>query len=721
MRGMIAWRPVSAAGLAFAVLFGATGAADAEAPATSPTNSYIPVKMTPVNLNTGGKVCVIGYSQQKPSLKVAGNTFVIPPLYLNGTAGNPSSVAWTAPSATTTIQALELGKDVTAIPVKPQTASTPQGYYINAGTLTFFYVASSSFNCASITYTYANAATGQVNTPYFPYPKALFEISTYPVDTSTNTQSSYYDAATIDTSNVDSFEIPTTVGVYSRSGGQSTGVAAFGNQLGSPLVNGKTVISGPNGTGSPSPFVTWLSQQNSASVVAAPFASLALTTAINNYPMIQSPTDYLNAKCLQVSSGFVPNIPSCTLNGQLAHWIDPLNSYFDQELAAFFRDVSYTDTNTKQTSLLSIMGDASGSIASGAWTVRGRTYCPLYLIKDSSSLLFGFGSNSMVLCNPVGQVQTLVYDSAGQYPSVTSTVLPPKSTSNPQPAAVATIAVTAPQCAQASGLVGLNLGQPETGYVVNIASVSCGSSSNTITANVVNPPAAGAATSSTQSYCTALPCNSPNPSFKTWVLSNIPWAPGLNWAETASQMVFGNDGVFAAFQPVMYAANKDLQIVAASLARNVVMALNRGIAHCNNVTMNAAAPPPHCHGVAALASSQMVAGAGTASDAYWSNQANWYPTGARQNYYAQYLHTMQLGGKPATSIFLPPSSVGMNVASSLQDIQMGMAYGFGYDENPAYLLSKKVPTVPSKLDPIPTLWWTYHPVIDLQIFIGNLN
>src|SRR5262249_41896496 len=187
---------------------------------------------------------------------------------------------------------------------------------------------------------------------------------------------------------------------------------------------------------------------------------------------------------------------------------------------------------------------------------------------------------------------------------------------------------------------------------------------------------------------------------------------GLNWFETASQMVFANDG---AFNPWIAAyLSGDLQTVALSIARNIVAAFSRGIANCNNVTMASGQPPSFCANV--TKSSAIIPMAASASDAYWSNEANWYPANGVQDYYAQYLHTARLdrqgnivpGPCPPAGCFntflIPNNAIPNGIANSNQGIPMGMAYGFGYDENPVYVSGPV--QVPSKLDPIPTAYGT---------------
>jgi|SRR5271165_1376979 len=98
---------------------------------------------------------------------------------------------------------------------------------------------------------------------------------------------------------------------------------------------------------------------------------------------------------------------------------------------------------------------------------------------------------------------------------------------------------------------------------------------------------------------------------------------------------------------------------------------------------------------------------------YWSNESNWYPAGGVQNYYAQYLHTFQLSNY---NIFREPNNLIGPASNSNQGYVIGMAYGYGFDENPVYTVSPPA-NVPTKLDPIPPSWFATPPVI-VTVTIG---
>jgi hypothetical protein len=84
-----------------------------------------------------------------------------------------------------------------------------------------------------------------------------------------------------------------------------------------------------------------------------------------------------------------------------------------------------------------------------------------------------------------------------------------------------------------------------------------------------------------------------------WSFTNINPKYGLNMWESASQMVFANDGAFITWAASYLSG--DLQTVAESVQRNIVEAFSRGIANCNNVTMGLGFPnrPGFCLKVSA--------------------------------------------------------------------------------------------------------------------------
>jgi hypothetical protein len=156
-----------------------------------------------------------------------------------------------------------------------------------------------------------------------------------------------------------------------------------------------------------------------------------------------------------------------------------------------------------------------------------------------------------------------------------------------------------------------------------------------------------------------------------------------------------------------------LQTVAKSIGRNIVQAFSHGIEDCNNVTMQKNVTQ-NCRRAKRLAENAYVSGAYKASDAYWQNQANWFPARGTQNYYAQFLHTARMDSNGAivasggTNIFKLPNGLSSAIAESNQGAPMAMAYGYAYDETVLYLSDNAQPSasavVPSKLDPIPAGW-----------------
>jgi hypothetical protein len=165
-----------------------------------------------------------------------------------------------------------------------------------------------------------------------------------------------------------------------------------------------------------------------------------------------------------------------------------------------------------------------------------------------------------------------------------------------------------------------------------------------------------------------------------------PLAP--NSSLSAGYQVFANDGVFNDTSTnVMIKQNSATgptpAQVALGLQRDIVSALNRGVAlNAPSGTTNRSAGD---------------------TSYYWAVETNWYPytTGDTdpthvQNDFSLFMHTAAVGGTP---VFTQPSGA----VATPQNLTMGMAYGFAYDENPVHASPStgNQPTVPSKFDPAP--------------------
>jgi hypothetical protein len=231
--------------------------------------------------------------------------------------------------------------------------------------------------------------------------------------------------------------------------------------------------------------------------------------------------------------------------------------------------------------------------------------------------------------------------------------------------------------------------------------------------------------------------------------------------ESAGQMVFGGDGAFSSWMS-LYITDQYFSSIAGSVARNINEALNRGIAKCNNLSMRS--PPAACQNMKPSALTGFTPPAGCTlsaptpqfcpSDAWWSNEHNWYQAGGGvQNYYSQYLHTGQLAGNylnssACTNYTIPPTPGVQNTAvnqcanmllppnfylaqppsgcyaggvvttptgfsPSAQNVPMGTAYGFAFDENPDYLAAQPRKCRPNSTlcPPVggssrPSAWWS---------------
>lgn len=638
------------------------------AAANTVVENYVPASVALATLS-GGTVCAIGSSK--------GDTSTTPPIpaYYLASDGKDQGVWKQITGSTKSITALEVGTDITAVQTTPASEMT-----LKSAAIRFFVIpaATNNFPCSSISYAVTDTDTGDLAVTPYPYPQALFEFTAWMRTSKQNGTTTDEYVLTIDTSNVDSFEMPIQMSVTKGN----TTLALLGNPD-TPNAARTTLITGPDGSGgAQSPFVTWLGAQPNEVANPGAFANLALSSAAGSterypYALLQSPKDYLFATCINTGG---ENIPAgCTTNNALLHWSDPLNSYFETALSTFFSDAYADSTNP-----LLVMGDASGSIPQGPWQVASNTAnCPVYLKPDGHSLEFKLQDKqldkSFVLCNPVGQLVTM----------------------NGQPgsfdASSGRLTLTQAEYKAYNGkYIGWILGQPETGFIGTVAGYGGANGAYYVSLKDVKSGAL------------------PNPSYPIWAFTNVKSGLGLNIFETASEMVFANDGAFAAWQP-QYITNGDLKTVALSVARNMIAAFSRGVALCNNVTMAASTPPSVCKGMTKVSIKADVSSteAQNASDAYWANEANWFPAGGPQDYYTQYIHTAQIDaqGRIATELpcsdcaniaLVPNNSIDNGVADSLQGVPMGMGYAFGYDENPTYVSDPS--QVPSKLDPIPPGW-----------------
>lgn len=681
--------------------------------ANATTYNYIPAKISFSNLSSagGGKVCVIGTSLQQ----VGGNGVpAVSPYFL--TTNKQKQGVWSlVGAAQKSVSAFELGTDIVGVTPSPSGAQP----YINAATIRFYVIKkSSTVQCSDIQYTYSNTATGDLNLAYYPYPFALLEMSAYPkanLPKSGDTSN----VLTIDTSNVDDFQIPLLM-QFSKSG---TVLGQIGNPASPVIASRKTMISGPADTGgAKSPFVTWLRGQPGYAAGPKLFEVLALSSVGWNsaapasstagsfpYAMIKAPTGYLSYKCLQVPPANWTVPAGCGTNGLLINAAAPLGGFYDAEIATFFKN-AYQATGAGSPAL-TVMGDADADapIAQLPWTVVSNTAsCPVYLKPDKQSLQFKSSYKTpIILCNPVGQVVSLGAAPIA-YTQTQDTV---------GKISTAQLQITQAQFTKFKSKVGYNLGQPESGWIGNITGFTQSGGKYYINLNVVGTPIAPAA----QRLCTVTApsgnqpnCPQANTTFKTWLFTNIQRGSSIDPFESPTQMVFGNDGVFSSW---LYYTNPSLMKVTQSIERNIVWAFAHGVANCNNVTMSTAKlRPAYCAKVARLSAASYNTGAFGASDAYWSNEKNWFPAGGTQNYYAQYLHTARLADATGAvvpgacsgscfNIFAPPNRSIGKPANSNQGVPMGMAYGFGYDENPDYLTAP-IAQVPSKLDPIPSAWGT---------------
>jgi len=150
--------------------------------------------------------------------------------------------------------------------------------------------------------------------------------------------------------------------------------------------------------------------------------------------------------------------------------------------------------------------------------------------------------------------------------------------------------------------------------------------------------------------------------------------------ESAGEMVFANDGVFA--DASGNAVVSGPVYVALGLQRDIVSALNRGVALRGGTT-----------------------GKKGSNSRYWGLETKWYPKGQVYNVFSRFMHTARIGGQRVS--LLPNGTLGRPVRDA-QGAFMGMSYGFGFDESPVHSKPTspppgpgRQPNVPSKFDPTP--------------------
>lgn len=142
---------------------------------------------------------------------------------------------------------------------------------------------------------------------------------------------------------------------------------------------------------------------------------------------------------------------------------------------------------------------------------------------------------------------------------------------------------------------------------------------------------------------------------------------------SSGDQVFGNWGVFGG---TLTGSNGSLGLgtTGADIGNILVTALNRGVSGLTS-TYNSAQDPQ-------------------TTDSYqWAQETSWYPASATRNEYALYLHTRTLpNSNPNAPLFFRPTPAASSAGGTSP---MGMAYGFGFDENPAPSYSG-APQVPSE-------------------------
>jgi hypothetical protein len=670
----------------------------------SGTYNFIPATFSLVNLN-GGTVCVSG-AAPKPI-----------PYYLSP-AGPAGTLGWSSTPNQNYYQVGSLAGQYSMV------QTSPGGAYASpiASARLMLYVFPGAASCSSI--------------PPSTIPFALFEYTTASVPNIPNPGDTAWTVVP-DVSNVDNFQALSMFEIFDTKNNDNI-IAQLGNSVYSSHVAITTAVNNPNVSAPPGvqwPFKTWLG--NAPGSVATTFGVLAVP-ADGAAAMVEASKDYV-AAC--------NNSASC-----LSFSTTNINYYFDTEASTFFATAFNPGGSWRA---LEVVGDGVPPISQQVWSVDSQTKdCPVYVNGDGHSLEFSAPGYTFILCNPVGSVVPFAGTVSCYSCPITSTGPTQTFQLNVTPSNGFNLSIHNNwYFGQPAGLtVSTNPSIAAISSTAMITNAACGGGAGYCISFMVNCPLSSSTYTCPQPSTTA-----PG---STWAFSNIqplanPQAGAIKIWETASEMIFANDGAFInwfEFYPGAYTPGPPpvlmpQYVVAQSVGRNIVQAFTRGIALCNNTLMNLPSPftpPSQCKNVVPVnLQPPLPPGCNVTtpfpldcpSNAYWANENNWYPQGGTEDYYSAFLHLAQLNGnsiaayQPCNNYVPGQPSTGLNVCSNMflppnlyvsnspcstgyagfarnpNGVLMAMVYGSGLDENPTYLPANSFANVPSKLDPIPTCWF----------------
>ena len=222
------------------------------------TPSYVPATISLQDSSGAALVCVIGSSKgaspANPPGAPAAYYLVQPEVTAPapGTLGGSGSAIaqWIPAAASNTVVAIQIGgtNGITGFAASP--IAQP---YINSANLSIYVIKTlptPGYSCANIKYTMDNL--GNFTRPKVNYPSGLFEETVW----QTSVNSVLSPVITLDTSNVDNFQIPLAISI--NQGVKVLGI--LGNRVVSPTFTRQTMITGPNDAGGAnSPLATTLS------------------------------------------------------------------------------------------------------------------------------------------------------------------------------------------------------------------------------------------------------------------------------------------------------------------------------------------------------------------------------------------------------------------------------------------------------------------------------
>ena len=617
------------------------------------------------NLPSGYTICAQGFaSYTAPNGPVPGGNFMV--LSLNGSSNEASFV-----TTSTLTPSPQQGDALPVFSVTPGTTrlniTTNSGTAPILGARVYYYVVQAN-SCFPYLYYQSVGNQGSVANNFPPGGAYVFSEIT--------STSDLQGGQTFDLSMVDSFSLPANAVIQSTTAsyttvGQTDVTSASAQNLVAIRSDFASAMSGLGARGQP-----YLSLLSSAFITQPPTNALpggaAVTWPVYSYPSGAAPV--LNPHSLLAQ--FVPNPPSPQSPTQtfMPGAGNALNSVFDTAISAFFSRSSYLNKtgitgDTFYAQPVSILPLPDG-YAANQKTLLQQAYPTgipgLALCYVQGAYTPSVCGNSPVASNSNGWIYNPVHSTVLTTQPLGSQIITGSASANS-----ATLSFGAPVTLPAGvNLFGWYLKVNNStwsggfDYVIGCNGVQAASACQgpgPINSVVVDRVTTGGVVTS-QVVFGLFPANSS----QTTGISG-------SFASSGDQ-VFGNLGVFGGTLTgsTFAAGTPSLTTAGSDLGNITVTALNRGVSGLTSTYSSSNDP--------------------ASTDSYqWAQETNWYPSSATRNEYAFYLHTrtLPIGSSP---LFARPNPSATSAGPG--GLPMGMAYGFGFDENPApsYTGAPQVPS-----------------------------